>query len=362
MAGQTVTINAAGSWSGIYVEASYIQVSGFVVVGANASLSYNTAVSYESDPGDHPDYNGNCISVTPPSSTGPYPTHVKILENVAKDCPGGGIATASADYLTISGNVVLNNSWYSAYGTSGISTFTDYDSNPKDTSSYRVIITDNDVYNNMEFIPWVSAGRITDGEGIVIDSNLNNAYDNSVPYGPYGGRTLVANNVINGNGSAAIEVFESAHVDVVNNSTYGNLVGSTFQNGPLGSGEFLIYTASDVRALNNIFYAVGNSAPVFDYDTCPQCYIDNNVYYGGQPNQWPNGIPTSTNDVHSHFVNPNYVSISSNPATVNLQIQSPYTNVLSNGTGWLAPTTDITGKTRVVSSSYTVPVGAYTYP
>jgi hypothetical protein len=47
---------------------------------------------------------------------------------------------------------------------------------------------------------------------------------------------------------------------------------------------------------------------------------------------------------------------------VNLAIQSPNTSVLGYGTGWLAPQVDIAGKTRVVSSPYNVPLGAYTYP
>lgn len=109
------------------------------------------------------------------------------------------------------------------------------------------------------------------------------------------------------------------------------------------TGEFLLYTASDVRTLNNIFYAYGNSSPLYDFDTCSGCYADYNVYYGTVANHWPNG--QGTNDAHSvTTLNPNYVEVSSDAFNDNLQIQSPYTNILNAGTGWLAIPTDINGK------------------
>jgi hypothetical protein len=364
MPGQHVVINEAGAWNGIQIAANYIQVSGFEVLGANQSLNYDTAVSYENDPGDHPDYNGNCIAVDgTKSTTTPHPAHINILQNIAHECPGDGIATNQADYVTISGNAIFDNAWYSAYGTSAISNLNSYDTDGN--TGYKMYITNNAVLNNMEYIPWLALGKISDGEGIIIDSNLNDQFvspGTQVTFSPYGGRTLIANNVIEGNGSAGIEVFESAHVDVFSNSTYGNLVTPTMQSAPLGSGEFLLYTASDVRALDNIFYAVGNSSPLADHDTCPSCYINYNVYSGGQPNQWPNGTGPGSNDSKSTFVNPFYVAVSSDAFNDNLQIQSPYTDILNVGTGWLAIPTDINGKTRVVSNSYTVPAGAYAYP
>jgi hypothetical protein len=365
MPGQHVIIDETGGWFGIQIAANYIQVSGFDVVGANQSLSYYTAVSYENDPQDHPDYNGNCISVDgTKSTTTPHPAHIDILQNTARECPGGGIATNQADYVTISGNVVYDNAWYSAYGTSAISTLNNYDTDGN--TGYKMYITNNIVLNNMEYIPWQAAGKISDGEGIIVDSNLNNEFvspGTQVTYNPYGGRTLIANNVFNGNGSSAIEVFESSHVDILDNSTYGNVVTPSDQP-KTGSqtGELLLYTASDVRTLSNIFYAYGNSSPLYDYDTCVNCYADYNVYYGTVANYWPNGTGPGSNDSNSIFANPYYVAVSTDAFNDNLQIQSPYTNILNVGTGWLAIPTDINGKARVVSNSYTVPAGAYAYP
>jgi hypothetical protein len=362
MPGQQVTISAVNAWYGIQVAANYIQISGFNVVGDNQNLNYNTAVSYENDPQDHPDYNSGCIAVTGIGTSTPHPAHVNILQNIAHEC-GGGIGSNQADYVTISGNLVFDNAWYTAYGASAISNLNSY--NTDNSTGYKMYITNNIILNNIEFIPWVAAGKITDGEGIIIDSNMNNAFaapGTPVTFAPYTGRTLIANNVINGNGSAAIEVFGSAHVDIFSNSTFANVVTPSDQPAS-GSqtGELLLYTASDVRALSNIFYAYGNSSPLYDFDTCPNCYADYNVYYGTVANHWPNG--QGSNDAHSKIADPHYVEVSTTDAfNDNLQIQSPYTSILNAGTGWLAIPTDINGKTRVVSGSYTVPAGAYTYP
>jgi len=142
-------------------------------------------------------------------------------------CPGGGIGTTFADYVTISGNTVYGNAFYSAFGNSGISLFANFDSNPADTATkYKMVVEGNTVYANEELVPVFGSKplAITDGEGIIIDSNKNSAYVGAgLTNSAYAGRTLVANNVVFNNGSDAIEVFQSAHVDVVNNSTYANV-------------------------------------------------------------------------------------------------------------------------------------------
>ena len=106
-------------------------------------------------------------------------------------------------------------------------------------------------------IPVAGVGAITDGEGIIVDSTRNSAYQSSIPIAPYTGRTLIANNVVYANGSSAIEVFQSDHVDVVNNSSYLNVFTPILS----GRGEMDLNQTSDVNVINNIFYCAPGQNP-----------------------------------------------------------------------------------------------------
>ena len=96
--------------------------------------------------------------------------------------------------MQILNNTVHDNAHWSAYGTSGISvgTSTNSDTQP----GVHIIISGNLVYNNAELVPEYRANAITDGEGIILDTNPG-----------FVGRMLVQNNTVHGNGSAGIESF-----------------------------------------------------------------------------------------------------------------------------------------------------------
>ncbi len=358
--GHTPVIQTNGIWGGITfgAAAQYLEVNGFTVIGNNPSLTLAGAQAAQSDPAHNPKYNGNCIVVQANRTAGPYPHHIRILNNTVSECPGGGIASVGADYLTISGNTVYNTSLYSAYGCSGISTLIDYDTDPADTATtYKMIITNNVVYGNQELIAWLSAGYISDGEGIIVDSNHNHDYDTQVPYPAYTGRTLIANNVVYANGSAAIEIYQSSHVDVVNNSTFGNITTPAGPSAAIaqvtGRGEMNLGHISDVKVYNNIFYSRAGQNPLTQSTACGDCSIDYNVYYGGT-NAWNTG---NSNGAHDKAVDPLYVNADvSHPASVNLKLgaSSP---VLGAASSRLAPSTDILGNPRPGPSGYTP--GAY---
>ena len=74
-----------------------------------------------------------------------------------------------ADYVQILNNTVHDNANWSAYGASGISiaTATNSDTQP----GAHIIISGNLVYNNAELVPEYRANAITDGEGIILDTN-----------------------------------------------------------------------------------------------------------------------------------------------------------------------------------------------
>jgi hypothetical protein len=292
------------NWNGIQVTktASYIAVRGFTVIGDSADLSLPEALRMAVTPADHPEFNGNCISVGSNPATPPYPTHIRIANNVVSECAGSGIATMFADYVTITGNAITNVMWYGAYGGSAISNLADYDSNAGDTSTpYKMIVTGNSIHGTEEFVPWISdkKHRITDGEGVIIDSNHGSAYDKTLPFGPYSGRTLIANNVVSDGGAAAFWVYKSGHVDIVNNSTFSDDMN---QQSEAGRGEVGLNDVNDVRVFNNVLYSAKGGNPFSILTACPDCIVDYNLYYGGT-NAW-RGF--GANGPHDRVADPHY--------------------------------------------------------
>ena len=120
--GQTPVIDSSGTWNGINIAASYINVEGFTVVGDAADYNLSQALAGYST--NNPNLDGSGISVDARSVGGGVPHHITIANNTVYDEPGGGIATIGADYVQILNNVVHDNAHWSAYGNSGISIWT----------------------------------------------------------------------------------------------------------------------------------------------------------------------------------------------------------------------------------------------
>ncbi len=343
--GQTPVLSFNG-WEGFLfpATAAYIEVNGFTIIGNNANVTLAQALA-QSTTNPDPAFNGNCIATDGRAGTPTArPNHIKILNNIISECGGGGVGTAWSDYIIISGNTIYNSAWYSIYGGSAISTWQNWDSNG--STDYKMFITGNLLFGNSELVPVFDNNppEITDGEAIIIDSTRNSVYNSTNdPLPPYGGRTLIANNVIYNNGSSAVEVFESDHVDVVNNSSYQNVT-----NPPLsGRGELDLNQTSDVNAINNIFYSARGQNPVAVVPgTTSSIVLDYNLYFNG----------TNTGDVpngaHDLTGNPLYVDpADSNPAKVLLTV-SPTSPALGSGTSDLAPSTDFAGNPRPGPNGY----------
>jgi hypothetical protein len=373
----------ADAYGGVQMEASaaYIIFEGFTVMGFNKSLSLAEGIACEGNNGVKTQCilnNGGCIAIngnigTTLQTGAIEPNHIQILNNTVAYC-GGGIGAAGADYITFSGNTIYDTAWYSIYGSSAFSMLGSYDTNPSDTSTrYKMQITNNTIYGNEEFIPWITAGKITDGEGIILDSNLNSSYTGAgLNYPAYSGRFLIANNVIYNDGSAAIEVFESAHADVINNTTFNNNLN---QNSEAGRGTLSISGgAYDLNVFNNIFDSPteAQATPVAVFSSCAPCNFDYNLYYGGLPNNW-GGF--GKNGPHDLVADPLFVSdptptISGNltpmptdllsAPTVNLKLQTGSPAIGAGAAtfnGVAAPTADILGTARPSANGYTL--GAY---
>ncbi|MEH2243156.1 right-handed parallel beta-helix repeat-containing protein [Nostoc sp.] len=231
-------------WNGILISkrASYIEINGLEVIGNNANITLDYAMSQKTNK-VNPLTNGNCINID--GRTNGHVHHIRILNNKVHDCGGAGISAMQSDYVTIDNNVVFNNAWYSVFGSSGISTLSNwnYDTN----RGYKMYVTNNKAYNNRMYIPWIAVGKITDGNGIIIDSSRND--NNNSKLGAYKGYTLVKNNLTFNNGGSGIHTFLSDHVDIVNNTAVLNN-----QSPEINDGQIFANMSSDSRILRNILY------------------------------------------------------------------------------------------------------------
>src|SRR5271166_4647239 len=292
-AGQHPVIDTTGQWTGIYDNgASYVTINGFDVVGSAASITLAYAQSQASNT-NNPLTSATGIDVESGA------THVVIENNQVHDQGGNGIQASGSDHLSILNNSVYDNAWWSPFANSGISVFKM--SSSDGNTGYKTIISGNTVYGNQEFIPWHTQGQITDGNGIIVDSNNMTGYN---------GRTLVENNLTYNNGGTGAHAIDSDHVDFFYNTAYNNNLGAA-ASPDLNEGQIVGQNSNDVRIENNIMDAPAGTI-VDGYTSGYSVTYDYNVYSGtgGEP----------TKGAHDIVANPSFVSPGSN---FNLQAGSP---------------------------------------
>jgi parallel beta-helix repeat protein len=319
--GQHPTINKTGQiWDAIQLQAtvgpSYIIIDGFNIVGDAQSITLNQALSA-------PDYNnttnGNCIGAGFGSS------HIIIRNNNISYCPGGGIAVFG-DYIQIYWNVIHHNSYWSPFDTSGITVVgKDSDSN----TGPKILVFNNILYNNQNFVCnkfQTNPCQITDGEGIIVDSNKDYSYK---------GRVEVYNNITYNNGGPGIAIHRSQHADVVNNTAYMNDI-SAAEPAPFtahtSGGEIAVTGSSDVNVINNIVYGSPN-VPVTEVGSDTQLNWDYSILFGG----------TNAKPIGSHDLVEDPLFIDGASFNFHLQTGSP---AIGSGTSYLAPSQDFDGTSR----------------
>jgi hypothetical protein len=331
--GHHPTINKTGNfWSAVQIKkengTSYIIIDGFNIVGNAKKITVNqaqTATNYDITT------NGSCILSLGQSN------HIIIRNNHISYCPGSGIL-ATGDYLYIYKNVIHHNSFWSPLATSGISVSgTDSDS----SVAAKILVYDNVLYNNQNFICnrfQTNPCRITDGEGIIVDSNKASHF---------GGRVLLFNNISYNNGGPGIEVFQSQHVDIVNNTTYINNI-SAMEPSPFKAhtdgGEIAVSQSTDVNVLNNIIYG-GPYAPMIyeGITSATKLLWDYNIMF--------NGVDAKPMGEHDLVLDPLFVK----PVAFDFHLQAG-SPAVGSGTSKLAPREDFAGRPRPTG---TVDRGAY---
>lgn len=335
MKGHNPKITAAGNvWNTIIIDAAYIVIDGLDLEGNNANLTLAGAQEAYRQSRLTPavfdaTYNTNAISigVSAPAH------HVEIRNCKVHDFSAGGIGGSQCDYITIEGNTVYNNSWYTMYATSGISIL-----GPKPidgVTTYKIIIRGNTVYGNKTQVFWRTASgndRLSDGNGIIIDAN-NGTQGTTV----YTGRTLVENNVSYNNGGGGIHAFQAGRVDIINNTAYNNgtVVGYPEIDGQQGV---------DVKIMNNIMYArTGGACNLNDAGAT----YNYNIYFNG---------PSYRMGSNDKVINPQFISLSTNPTAANFSLQAG-SPAINGGTQTLFAAKDILGVVRPKGGA--VDIGAY---
>ncbi len=246
------------AWNNILInhQAAYIEVRGLTVRGnvsaislAQAEANENNAVGY---------YNANGISVDSRFSAGSTPApgnqrahHIRIIGNTVHDNCGGGISAIESDYITIAGNLVYRNSWWTRYATSGISIFHAWNLHSSG-NNYRMFVVGNNVHDNRCFIKWgsLTPPRISDGNGVILDDFINSQASSTIRYQLYSGRSLVQNNIAWYNGGSGLHTFKANRVVFANNTAFLNN-----QSPELNWGQIFANAADDVQIVNNMMYS-----------------------------------------------------------------------------------------------------------
>lgn len=271
-------------WNGIKIvgASSYLEIRGITVRGIRPSLSLDDAKADglikekngKNYPGD-PRFNTNGIAVQPAKADGDAmrPHHLRFIGNTVEDCPGGGLGSTNADYVTYENNRIARNCNLMRYGGSGMGTLEswDFDTN----TGYKIFFVGNVSQNNRTYVPWAQIGKISDGNGIIIDCN-NNSQKNGTKI-PYNGRTLIQNNLVYGNGGTGIHTFRSNRVDIINNTAYHNAQSPELNWRQITANPW----CDDVRIVNNIWWAQKDKP--LNYETHPSCkniVYQNNLVFG----------------------------------------------------------------------------------
>lgn len=344
IAGQHPILSFNG-WAGVSIKngASYIKLNGFEIVGNNAKVmlakALNQPKSCANKKGSFdPKYNGNAIIITGGKK---HAHHIYITNNIVHDCGGGGIGAIQADYITVEGNIVYNTSWYTLFGTSGISfyQFWNYDNQ----KGYHNFIRRNKCYNNKSLVPWLKTCQISDGNGIIIDDFRNR--QNGSKLGNYNGRTLIENNISWCNGGTGIHTFQSDHIDIINNTAYCNCTKG------MNAGQILSGLSDDNKIVNNILVSDSLIFINSNFNNTNLTYL-NNLHYNIT---YPNKARISITSASCINANPMFLMAGNTlKADFRLKEKSP---AIDAGSSTFFSKTDFNGKKRPAAE--TPDIGAY---
>jgi hypothetical protein len=284
--GEHPVLHTAVAWNTVLITASYIRIEGLEIAGNAKNVSIENAAKvaerfmkrpeFQSYGPETSAYETNGIFIRPANQKDPVvqmisPRHIEIVGNYVHDCQGGGISASWSDYVTFEGNRIERNAVRTMYATSAISLYgmqnTDFEQ-----PIYKDVIAENTLDGNETKVVWITTKKMSDGNGIILDSNRNDE-----PAGqPYVGRILVANNIVSESGGAGIQVYATDNADILFNTVYHNSLTPG-----LNYGQIWCHKVSNVRVINNIAVA-GDGAKINEkFNDTQNIVYDYNIYFGG---------------------------------------------------------------------------------
>jgi hypothetical protein len=333
---------AKDAWNVVLITASWIRVQGLDIAGNMPNVSIEDAAKvYDRFAAGSKTYGPetsfaqtNGITVRPTDrqklklAEYIYPRHIEVLGNLVHDVQGGGISAMESDYIAIRDNKIQNVAGRALYACSGISILgsqnTDFQTPP-----YKMYVENNLIVNARTYVKWIATKAMSDGNGIILDSNRNVS-----PKGePFKGHYLVANNVVLDTGGAGIQVFSTDNADVVYNTVYN----SSLTPG-LNYGQIWVHATSNLRIMNNIMMAgLGGKMNQFFKDNNNVVY-DYNIYFGG--------LKPEMQGSHDIVADPLFVNVKAG----NFKLQ-PASPAIDSAIAEFGITRDFEGKTRPVGKA-----------
>lgn len=305
--GHTPTIVATNG-SGIQVTASYVEISGLTIKGSGFNTDNHWGVGISVNSADH----------------------VRLIGNRITAMPTSGISVTESSNFDIIGNDVSYNSFWSPLQGSGISVWHSKNrGHGPSHGAYHDRIIGNRVYGNENKVnsQFKEFKVKSDGNGIIVDENWETGY---------GGRVLIANNLVYDNGGRGVIVWKSNNVDIVFNTAYQNGQTDGISG---GATELAAGRADNVIIANNVGWA-RSGLPAFIFDRVTNGASYNNVLITDSPS----GHSSSRDIMHSG--NPGFRNPSTDPRNADFR---PSSSSMLKGAVNNSPTfvsTDLVGTNR----------------
>lgn len=299
---------------------AYIELRGLTVRG----VSDEVEAKYKDDIGKPKgSTNGNGISID-----GRYqknkPHHIRIAGNEVLQCAGGGISVIHADWVQLENNHTHDNCHWMIYAGSGISIYQPFNFDPT-TGGHKILVRNNHTDHNFCSQPWVVTGKLSDGNGLIVDDAQN--HQNKSTNGVYHGGFLIQSNLSHDNGGSGMHSYASDYVDFINNTVVNNNTINDY-------GQLSVTTCGHVRVLNNILVAPTDKPLNRVNGDFHDVLLSHNLFWGG------NG--QSVLGENAITADPMFVDAAK--ADVRLREGSPARNA---GAAWeIAPMIDWSGKER----------------
>ncbi|MEQ1725328.1 MAG: right-handed parallel beta-helix repeat-containing protein [Sphingopyxis sp.] len=194
----------------VFANANYWVVDGLELVGNAATLSYDSAMSAWWTENNH-QFGGRGIV-----NNGAQ--HIVVRNNIVHDFPDAGISATDADWITVSGNIVYNNAWWTISGVNGVTNSRLLTTDPASANDEKMLIENNLVFANQSLIisHVFSKGSVSlvldEGNGLHLQNNS----------ATYSGRSRVEGNVMLFNGKGGLGLNTIDQVTVRNNVFYRN--------------------------------------------------------------------------------------------------------------------------------------------